>query len=623
MALVLADRVKESTTTTGTGAVTLGGAFTGFRAFSVIGNGNTTYYTISDSATGDWEVGIGTYTSASNSLSRDTVLSSSNAGALVAFAAGTKEVIITQPSGRAVYVDGTNVAAANSATIPNALLANSSVTVGSTAISLGGTATTLAGLTSVASTGFTGALTGNASTATTLQTARTIAISGAVTGTATSFNGSANITIPTTVSTTQGGVVYGGSATAYATTATGTTGYILTANGTSAPSWAENSLLSFPESSFKKAVLVATTAALTVTFSSAANTLTNAGTLAALNIDGVALAVGDRVLVKNQASALQNGIYAVTTVGSASVAWVLTRTTDANTSSKLASALVAVDAGATNGGDVWTTVFKSTDTLNTTAMPWYEMVFANGTWAISISGNAATATSATSATTASTATALATGRTISLTGDVSYTSGAFDGTANVTGTATLASTGVTANTYASPSSVTVDAKGRITAITAGTSSSVTITDDTTTAATYYPLIATATSGTLTAARVSSTKFTFNPSTGTLTATVMTANSDERLKTNWRGVGEDFVDRLATIKSGVYDRVDTGETHAGSSAQDWQKLLPQAVVADHEGMLSLAYGNAALVAAVELAKRVVEQEARINRLEALVAKLTGG
>lgn len=98
MALVLADRVKESTTTTGTGPVTLGGAATGYQSFAAVGNGNTTYYTIADQTGVNWEVGIGTYTASGTTLSRDTVLASSNAGALVNFGAGTKDVFVTYPA---------------------------------------------------------------------------------------------------------------------------------------------------------------------------------------------------------------------------------------------------------------------------------------------------------------------------------------------------------------------------------------------------------------------------------------------------------------------------------------------------------------------------------------------
>ena len=110
MALVLKDRVKETTTTTGTGTITLAGAALGFQSFAAIGDGNTTYYAISDPATGAWEVGVGTYTSSGTTLSRDTVLSSSNSGSLVPFAAGTKDVFVTYPSSRSVYQNTTGTA---------------------------------------------------------------------------------------------------------------------------------------------------------------------------------------------------------------------------------------------------------------------------------------------------------------------------------------------------------------------------------------------------------------------------------------------------------------------------------------------------------------------------------
>ena len=144
MALVLKDRVRETSTTTGTGALTLLGPASGFQAFSTIGTGNTTHYAIYDAATGAWEVGIGTYTSGTNTLSRDTVLSSSNAGALVNFGAGAKDVFCTMPSERAVYVDGTSIANNAGATVPNTLLANSSVTINGNSVSLGGSTTVTA-----------------------------------------------------------------------------------------------------------------------------------------------------------------------------------------------------------------------------------------------------------------------------------------------------------------------------------------------------------------------------------------------------------------------------------------------------------------------------------------------
>ena len=118
MALVLADRVKETTTTTGTGTVTLLGASTGYQSFAAVGNANTTYYTIAGQTGSEWEVGIGTYTSSGTTLSRDTVLSSSNAGSPVTFSSGTKDVFVTYPSSRSIYANGAVLTATNSSILP-------------------------------------------------------------------------------------------------------------------------------------------------------------------------------------------------------------------------------------------------------------------------------------------------------------------------------------------------------------------------------------------------------------------------------------------------------------------------------------------------------------------------
>jgi len=125
MALVIADRVKETTTTTGTGTVTLLGASTGFQPFAVIGNGNTTYYTIAGQTNSEWEVGIGTYTSSGTTLARTTVLASSNSGSLVNFSAGTKDVFVTYPAEKSVNQDASgNVTNAGSITGTNMIASN-------------------------------------------------------------------------------------------------------------------------------------------------------------------------------------------------------------------------------------------------------------------------------------------------------------------------------------------------------------------------------------------------------------------------------------------------------------------------------------------------------------------
>jgi hypothetical protein len=102
MAFVLNDRVKETSTTTGTGTFDLAGAETGFEIFvSGVGDGNVTYYAISNDGTTEFEVGIGTVTDATpDTLARTTVISSSNSDALVNFSAGTKTVFCTLPASR-------------------------------------------------------------------------------------------------------------------------------------------------------------------------------------------------------------------------------------------------------------------------------------------------------------------------------------------------------------------------------------------------------------------------------------------------------------------------------------------------------------------------------------------
>ena len=119
MPLVAADRVLETTTTSGTGTVTLAGATSGYQSFAAIGNGNQTYYTIVHQTANEWEVGLGTYTSSGTTLSRTTVLASSNSNTLVNFSVGTKNVFVTYPAGKAVYED-----AANDVTIPGNLTAS-------------------------------------------------------------------------------------------------------------------------------------------------------------------------------------------------------------------------------------------------------------------------------------------------------------------------------------------------------------------------------------------------------------------------------------------------------------------------------------------------------------------
>ena len=121
MALVINDRVKVTSTTTGTGAMALGAAVTGFETFAQgIGNSNTTYYCIFNQGTTEFEVGLGTLDGTSANLTRTTVISSSNSDAAVNFASGTKDVFCTLPASKVVFED-----ASSDVTLPNDLILGS------------------------------------------------------------------------------------------------------------------------------------------------------------------------------------------------------------------------------------------------------------------------------------------------------------------------------------------------------------------------------------------------------------------------------------------------------------------------------------------------------------------
>ena len=173
MALVLADRVRETTLVTGTGPATLLGAVQGYQSFSVVGNGNTTYYAIADQGGPNWEVGIGTWNTG-NTLTRTTILASSNGGSATPFTSGLKDVFVTYPSEKSVNLDGSgNVSALGT-------IASGTWQASTIAIAYGGTNST---------------------------------------------------TTPTA-----GAVAYG-TGTAYSFTAAGTSNQVLISNGASAPTW--------------------------------------------------------------------------------------------------------------------------------------------------------------------------------------------------------------------------------------------------------------------------------------------------------------------------------------------------------------------------------------------------
>lgn len=428
MPLVLADRVRETTTTTGTGTVTLAGAVTGFQSFSVIGNGNTTYYTIAGQGTNEWEVGIGTYTSSGTTLSRDTVLASSaGAPTKTNFSAGTKDVFVTYTAARSVNVDGTSI--------------------------------------------------------------DTFGL-GAVQGDILYASAANNF------------VLLNKSATA--------TRYLANTGTTNNPQWDQVNL---------------------------ANGVT--GTLP-----------------------LTNGGSGQTTAQAAMNAF--------------AGAVTSGQYLRGNGTDVVMSAIQAADvpTLNQNT-----------------TGNAATATTAT------TANALNTANSYTVTGLTISSSFTFNGTQMITNGA--------ASTYGATS--IRGAKNGWSGISFYDSSNVFC----------NTLMARSSDGYGGIYNKADNNWLLQwDGSGNFTATAnVVAHSDERLKTNWRPVVSNFVEKLAHVRSGIYDRTDEKITQAGVSAQSLQGLLPETVLEDEHGRLSVAYGNAALVACVELAKEVMKLRAEIDALKA--------
>ena len=454
MALVVKDRVKETTATTGTGTLTLAGAVTGFQSFSsALSDGDTTYYAIFESSTGEWEVGLGTFTASGTTLARTTVLASSNAGSAVNLTAGSAEVFITQPATKSAYFDGSGDFTLNQD--PTSALQ-----------------------------------------AATKQYVDTIAAAGL------HYHDPVRVEKEGNLNATYN-------------------------NGTSG----------------------------------VGATLTNAGTQAALVIDGVTMVLNDRVLIYEQTNAAHNGIYTVTNVGSASTNWVLTRATDADSygpsdpNSLGQGDAFFVSEGAAGAGETYVMNTEGTITFGTTDITFAQIssaqiysagdgltltgtTFAAGagtgvtvnandiaigqdvgtgsnvtfnqvTAAVvgnvtgNVTGNAGTATALETARTiggvsfdgtaninlpgvnttgnqdtsgnAATATALATGRTISLTGDVTGTSGSFDGSGNVSIAATIAANSVALGTDTTGNYVANITAGSLIDVSGGGSETATVT----------------------------------------------------------------------------------------------------------------------------------------------------
>jgi hypothetical protein len=371
MALIVADRVKEVTTTTGTGTYTLGGAVDGFQVFSAVTvDTDTVYYAITDDT--DWEVGIGTIGGTQTTLARTTILSSSNAGSAVNWGAGTKNIFLTYPAEKAVYED-----ISGNVDVPNNL------TVGGTVDGVD------------------------------IQT----------------LNTTANAALPKAGGTMTGNLVLNADPTASLQAATKQYVDTIAAAGIH----------------YHTPARVEAPANLPSTYDNGTSgvgaTLTNSGTQVAIVIDGVALSSADRVLIYQQTDPAHNGVYTVTTVGSVSTNWVLTRATDADSYGPSDPDALGqgdaffISAGDTGAGETYVMTTVGTITFGTTGIV-FTQISATSIYSAG-AGLTLTGQEFSLNTPVASATALATGRTIGMTGDVVWTSAAFDGSGNVTGTATI------------------------------------------------------------------------------------------------------------------------------------------------------------------------------------------
>jgi hypothetical protein len=381
MALVVKDRVRETTTTTGTGTLTLSGAVTGFQSFSnALSDGDTTYYGISEGSTGNWEVGLGTFTSSGTTLARTTVLASSNSGSAINLTA-TADVFITQPAGKAAYFDGSGDLVLNQDPTANLQAA-------------------------------------------TKQYVDTIAAAG--------------LHYHDPVRVEQEGNLN-------ATYDNGTSGV--------------------------------------------GATLTNAGTQAALVIDGVTMVLNDRVLIYEQTNAAHNGIYTVTNVGSASTNWVLTRATDADSYGPSdPDALGQGDAffvseGDAGAGETYVMTTEGTITFGTTDIT-FSQISATQVYS---AGNGLTLTGTTFAVGQGTgvtvnANDIAIGQDVGTTADVTFNSVSASLTGNVTGNLTGNVTGNADTATAWATSRTVSLTGDVTGSATGVDGSGNVSIATTIAA---------------------------------------------------------------------------------------------------------------------------------------------
>jgi hypothetical protein len=495
MALVVYDRVQETTTTSGTGSVTLLGAVSGFQSFAVVGNGNTTYYTITDGAA--WEVGIGTYSTSGPTLARTTVLSNSNGNTTpITLSGGLAQVFVTYTAEKSVNLDasdnvtplgtiasgtwqgttvgvsygGTGVTASSGANSVVLRDANQNTSINN--IFRNTTSTVSAGGTTVltAASSYTQVLTGTTTQTYQLPDATTLA-NGA------SFQFNNNSTGLLTI-------VNNGSGAVATVAAGGATQLFLTSTSTANGTWDVHGFI--PEN------ILWGTNSLYLN-----NDIITGGTWQGGTIGtpyggtGLTSFTSGGALYATSTSSLTSGTLPATAGGTAQSTYTtgdVIYASATNTLSKLPIGSTGQVLSVSGGIPAWSTLASNVSSFQTSLSGLTPSTATTG--AVTLAGTLGTSSGGT--------------------GQTTYTDGQLL-IGNSSGN-TLTKASLTAGTGIS----ITPGSGSIT-IASTVTSGLTITNDTSTATALYPTFTSATSGSITGASVTSTKLTFVPSTGSLTA----------------------------------------------------------------------------------------------------------
>jgi hypothetical protein len=652
MALALYDRVQQTGTANTTVSFTLSGSVTGYQSFSVVGNGNTTYYGATDTS-GNWEVGIGTYSTTGPTLTRTTILSSSNSGSAVTFS-GAVTVFVTYPSGKSVNLDGSgNVSALgtiasgtwNGSTIPvayggtgvtassgaNSVMlrdANQNVSINrlnqssTTVTAAGGTTTLTAASTFSQILNGTGGQTFKLPDATTLTNTTTFEFNNNATGT---------LTIVDNASGAVGTITSGGAA-----------AIALLSNGTIAGTWDVHAYI--PENvqwgtnslalgstvisggTWQGGTIASGYGGTGLTTFTAANNALYSTSASALAAGTLPIAAGGTSATT--AAGAFNALNPMTTTGdiiyeaSAGVAARLpigTSTQVLTVSGGIPAWAAAPGSSTLNIQDFTATSGQTTFTLTYT-VGLVEGVYRNGIKLGTADYAATSGTNIVLGTGAITGdliqvvyfTAVAVTNVVNTfsAGTTGFTpSTATTGAVTLAGTLNIANGGTGLSTIGSNGTV-LTSNGTTASWAAAAGATIT---GTTTAGTYYVVGTTSTSGSLTTASISNTNaVSYNANTGALTAVSMVSSSDERLKSNIQTL-TNAVQTVENLRGVSYLRNERPEI--GVVAQEVEKVLPMLVHEDPEGYKSVAYGNMVglLIEAVkELSAEVKVLKAELNK-----------